>query len=231
MRNKKVKNIIMANVDHDIDANQNSNAYYDEQEREEVEKIQWEWDYLNKYELFSYPDIEDDDEEDDDEEDWDEEGLEEEKDDKYNEQERERKIQIIMQHENELLHDFRDAIIEYRKRAISMRAFEEYERILFEVNDTLGEDDWEDDFVPDEKHIEELKEARRIAALKQQLENLMTERQRYLDAIQESETLISKLKEKNVAPSIIADEQALIDKNKTCIEELDIQISALQDEQ
>ena len=103
--------------------------------------------------------------------------------------------------------------------------------MLNEVNELLCEDDWEDDFVPDEKHIEELKEARRIAALKQQLENLMTERQRYLDAIQESETLISKLKEKNVAPSIIADEQALIDKNKTCIEELDIQISALQDEQ
>ena len=101
--------------------------------------------------------------------------------------------------------------------------------MLNEVNELLCEEDWEDDYVPDEKHLEELKEARRIAALNQQLEDLETERQRYLEAIQESEALISKLKEKNVDPSIIADEKALIEKNKSCIEELNQQISALRD--
>jgi len=129
----------------------------------------------------------------------------------------------------EELYRFRDIVIEHREDVISQRALDSYNSIIQEINHFLGEDDWEDDFVPDEKHFEELKEARRIAALNQQLEDLETERQRYLEAIQESEALISKLKEKNVDPSIIADEKALIEKNKSCIEELNQQISALRD--
>jgi transcriptional regulator with PAS, ATPase and Fis domain len=112
---------------------------------------------------------------------------------------------------------------------ISQRALDSYNYIIQEINHFLGEEDWKDNFVIDPQHIEELKELRREAALNQQLEDLLTERQRYLDAIQESESLISKLKEKNAAPSIIAEEQALIDKNKSCIEELDLQISVLRD--
>lgn len=87
----------------------------------------------------------------------------------------------------------------------------------------------EDDFVLDEAHIEELKQARKEEALNSQLAELETERQRYMDAIEESEALISKLKERNADPSIIADEQALIDQNKARIEQLDKQIAELRE--
>ena len=100
-----------------------------------------------------------------------------------------------------------------------------------EISMTIGDlNDYEKEEL-DEAHIQQLIEAKKRKGHNKKLKSLTDERQRYLDAIQESETLISKLKEKNVDPSIIADEQALIDKNKTCIEELDIQIRALQDEQ
>lgn len=127
------------------------------------------------------------------------------------------------------LYAFRDYVIEQREDVISKRALDSYNNIIEEINHFLGEDDWEDDFVLDEAHIEELKEARREEALNSQLADLETERQRYLDAIEESEALISKLKERNADPSIIADEQALIDQNKACIEQLDKQIAELQE--
>ena len=127
------------------------------------------------------------------------------------------------------LYAFRDYVIEQREDVISKRALDSYNNIIEEINHFLGEDDWEDDFVLDEAHIEELKQARREEALNSQLADLETERQRYLDAIEESEALISKLKERNADPSIIADEQALIDQNKACIEQLDKQIAELQE--
>ena len=112
------------------------------------------------------------------------------------------------------LYAFRDYVIEQREEVISQRALDSYNNIIEEINHFLGNDSWEDDFVLDEAHIEELKEARKEEALNSQLADLETERQRYLDAIEESEALISKLKERNADPSIIADEQALIDQNK-----------------
>ena len=127
------------------------------------------------------------------------------------------------------LYSFRDYVIEQREEVISQRALDSYNNIILEINHFLGEDDWEDDFVLDEAHIEELKQARKEEALNSQLAELETERQRYMDAIEESETLISKLKERNADPSIIADEQALIDQNKACIEQLDKQIAELQE--
>ena len=127
------------------------------------------------------------------------------------------------------LYAFRDYVIEQREEVISQRALDSYNNIIEEINHFLGNDSWEDDFVLDEAHIEELKEARKEEALNSQLADLETERQRYLDAIEESETLISKLKERNADPSIIADEQALIDQNKACIEQLDKQIAELSD--
>ena len=108
------------------------------------------------------------------------------------------------------LYAFRDYVIEQREDVISQRALDSYNNIIEEINHFLGEDDWEDDFVLDEAHIEELKQARK--------------------AIEESEALISKLKERNADPSIIADEQALIDQNKACIEQLDKQIAELSDQ-
>ena len=127
------------------------------------------------------------------------------------------------------LYAFRDYVIEQREEVISQRALDSYNNIIEEINHFLGNDSWEDDFVLDEAHIEELKEARKEEALNSQLADLETERQRYLDAIEESEALISKLKERNADPSIIADEQALIDQNKACIEQLDKQITELQE--
>ena len=127
------------------------------------------------------------------------------------------------------LYAFRDYVIEQREDVISQRALDSYNYIIEEINHFLGEDYWEDDFVLDEAHIEELKQARKEEALNSQLAELETERQHYLDAIEESETLISKLKERNADPSIIADEQALIDQNKACIEQLDRQIAELQE--
>ena len=128
------------------------------------------------------------------------------------------------------LYAFRDYVIEQREEVISQRALDSYNYIIEEINHFLGEDYWEDDFVLDEAHIEELKQARKEEALNSQLAELETERQRYLDAIEESEALISKLKERNADPSIIADEQALIDQNKACIEQLDKQIAELSDQ-
>ena len=127
------------------------------------------------------------------------------------------------------LYAFRDYVIEQREEVISQRALDSYNYIIEEINHFLGDDSWEDDFVLDEGSIEEVKEARREEALNSQLAELETERQRYLDAIEESEALISKLKERNADPSIIADEQALIDQNKACIEQLDKQIAELQE--
>ena len=128
------------------------------------------------------------------------------------------------------LYAFRDYVIEQREEVISKRALDSYNNIIEDINHFLGEDDWEDDFVLDEAHIEELKEARKEEALNSRLVDLEAERQRYQDAIEESEALISKLKERNADPSIIADEQALIDQNKACIEQLDKQIAELSDQ-
>ena len=127
------------------------------------------------------------------------------------------------------LYSFRDYVIEQREEVISQRALDSYNNIIEEINHFLGDDDWEDDFVLDEAHIEELKQTRKVEALNNQLADLEAERQRYLDAIEESEALISKLKERNADPSIIADEQALIDQNKASIEQLDRQIAELQE--
>lgn len=186
--------------------------YYDEQERKEVEFIQWKWDYLTRYELLFDDGFENDLDEDD-----------------FDEQEEERKIQRIADRNTDILHEFRDTIVEYRKNAISMKAIDEYNNILFNVNDSLCEvDDWHDDFVIDPKHIAELKEKRREEARKHRLKELADERQRYIDAIQESESLIEILKERNASPVVIDDEQALIEKNKEAIKDLDSQIEALQ---
>ena len=81
------------------------------------------------------------------------------------------------------MYSFRDYIVEQREDVISQRALNSYNDIIGEINRFLGEDDWEDDFVLDEAHIEELKEDRKEEARNRQLSDLNAERQRYLDAI------------------------------------------------
>ena len=128
------------------------------------------------------------------------------------------------------MYRFRDIAIEQREEVISQRALNSYNYIIEEINRFLGEDNWEDAFVLDPKHIEELKEARREAALNEQVEELTNEMQRYLDAIQESENLIAKLKERNVAEEIINDEIEMISSNKQKAEELKKKIKALNEQ-
>ena len=84
-------------------------TYYDEEEQENVREIQYEWDYINKYHFTTTFD--------EDEEEW---------QDSFSEETR------------ELLYDLRDRIRALRKDAISIKAIEEYERILFEVNSVLS---------------------------------------------------------------------------------------------
>ena len=67
-----------------------------------------------------------------------------------------------------------------------------------------------------------------MRALQKKLKELTDERQRYLESIQEEESLIAKLKERNASPSVIADEQAIIDKNKLEIEKLGSEIEKLK---
>ena len=173
-------------------------TYYDEEEQENVREIQYEWDYINKYHFTTTFD--------EDEEEW---------QDSFSEETR------------ELLYDLRDRIRALRKDAISIKAIEEYERILFEVNSVLCEEDDEPEFVIDEEHLEKVKEDKRVRALQRRLKELTDERQRYEDSIQEEEMLIAKLKERNASPSVIADEQAIKKKKKKEIEKLDKQIDAL----
>ena len=173
-------------------------TYYDEEEQENVREIQYEWDYINKYHFTTTFD--------EDEEEW---------QDSFSEETR------------ELLYDLRDRIRALRIDAISIKAIEEYERILFEVNSVLCEEDDEPEFVIDEEHLEKVKEDKRVRALQRRLKELTDERQRYEDSIQEEEMLIAKLKERNASPSVIADEQAIIDNSKKEIEKLDKQIDAL----
>ena len=154
----------------------------------------------------------------------------------YDEQEKEEvesiesSWQYLINDIGDRLYRFRDIVKEQREDVISQRALIDYNYIIEEINHFLGEDYWEDDFVLDPEHIEELKEARREAALNEQLEELTNERQRYFDAIQDSEVLIAKLREKNSAPSIIDGELALIDKNKKMIEDLNSKIEELEKE-
>ena len=177
-----------------------TDTYYDEEEQENVESVQYKWDYINRY-YFTTSFDEDEDEE----------------------------LEAFSDETRELLYDFRDRIRALRRDALSMKAIEEYDRILYEVNSELCEEDDEPEFVIDMEHLAKVREDKRVRAHQQRLKELTDERQRYLDSIQEEEMIIAKLKERNASPSIIADEQAIVDNSKKAIEELDKQINALKE--
>jgi hypothetical protein len=192
---EKAKIVDMFGLDPSLD------TYYDEEEQENVENVQYEWDYINKYHFSTS--FDDDEEE---------------------------ELEAFSDETRELLYDFRDRIRALRQDAISMKALEEYERILYEVNSGLCEEDDEPEFVIDKEHLAKVKEDKRARALQQRLKELTEERQRYEESIQEEEVLIAKLKERNAAPSVIADEQAIINNSKKAIEELDKQIEVLNEQ-
>ena len=192
---EKAKIVDMFGLDPSLD------TYYDEEEQENVQSVQYEWDYINKYHFTTTFD--------EDEEEW---------------------LDTFSEETRELLYDFRDRIRALRQDAISMKAIEEYERILYEVNCELCEEDDEPEFVIDMEHLEKVKEDKRVRALQLRLKELNEERQRYQESIQEEEILIAKLRERNANPSVIADEQAIIDNSKKAIEELNKQIEALNEQ-
>ena len=191
---EKAKIVDMFGIDLPTD------TYYDEEEQENVESVQYKWDYINRY-YFTTSFDEDEDEE----------------------------LEAFSDETRELLYDFRDRIRALRRDALSMKAIEEYDRILYEVNSELCEEDDEPEFVIDMEHLAKVREGKRVRAHQQRLKELTDERQRYLDSIQEEEMIIAKLKERNASPSVIADEQAIVDNSKQAIEELDKQINALKE--
>ena len=192
---EKAKTINLSGMDFDLD------TYYDEEERENVRHIQYEWDYINKYHFATV----------------------------FDENEAEEQ-QAFFEETRELLYDFRDRIRAFRKDALSKKAIEDYNSVLHEVNCELCEEDEEPEFVINKKHLEKVKEEKRVRALQKKLKELTEERQRYQESIQEEEVLIAKLKERNANPSVIADEQAIVDNSKKAIEELDKQIDALKEQ-
>ena len=123
----------------------------------------------------------------------------------------------------------RDRVWAYRRNALSMKAIDEYNKLLDELNYQLGEEDEEEEFVIDREHLEKVLEDRRIRGRQQQLKELNEERQRYEEAIREEEIIIAKLRERNADQSVIDEELTIVDKNKQNIEELDKQINELKD--
>jgi hypothetical protein len=123
----------------------------------------------------------------------------------------------------------RERVRAYRRNALSMKAIDEYNKLLDELNYQLGEEDEEEEFVIDREHLEKVLEDRRIRGRQQQLKELNEERQRYEEAIREEENIIAKLREKNAEQAVINEELVIVDKNKQIIEKLDMQINELKD--
>lgn len=183
----------------------NLDTYFDEEEEKNVRSVQREWDGINKYCFITTFG-----------------------EDKAKEQE------AFIKEMRELLYSLRDRIRAYRKDALSIKAIEEYNEVLHEVNYELGEDDQEPEFVIDMEYLKKAKEDKRIRELQMDIQMdikvLAYKRQKILDSIQEEENLIAKLKERNASPSVIADEQAIIDNSKKEIEDLDKENDALNEQ-
>lgn len=222
------KTIIVDGIELPVD------TYFDAEEEEDVRRILYDWSCYDKYVSMCIIDFEnetvnetdyvednktdydtDDDEDDDGEyvDDDDEGGGEH------------IPIGEIMSYISKL----RDRVRAYRRNALSMKAIDEYNKLLDELNYQLGEEDEEEEFVIDREHLEKVLEDRRIRGRQQQLKELNEERQRYEEAIREEEIIIAKLRERNADQSVIDEELTIVDKNKQNIEELDKQINELKD--
>ena len=222
------KTIIVDGIELPVD------TYFDAEEEEDVRRILYDWSCYDKYVSMCIIDFEnetvnetdyvednktdydtDDDEDDDGEyvDDDDEGGGEH------------IPIGEIMSYISKL----RDRVRAYRRNALSMKAIDEYNKLLDELNYQLGEECEEEEFVIDREHLEKVLEDRRIRGRQQQLKELNEERQRYEEAIREEEIIIAKLRERNADQSVIDEELTIVDKNKQNIEELDKQINELKD--
>ena len=123
----------------------------------------------------------------------------------------------------------RERVRAYRRNALSMKAIDEYNKLLDELNCQLCEEDEEPEFMINKEHLAKVIEDKRVRALQQRLKGLNEERQRYEEAIREEEIIIAKLRERNADQSVIDEELTIVDKNKQNIEELDKQINELKD--
>jgi hypothetical protein len=221
------KTIIVDGIELPVD------TYFDAEEEEDVRRIWYDWCYYYKYVLsmciIDFDDktvnesdyVEDNDTDYDTDDDDDDNGEYVDDDDEGGGE------HIHISEVVNYISHLRERVRAYRRNALSMKAIDEYNKLLDELNSQLGEEDEEEEFVIDREHLEKVLEDRRIRGRQQQLKELNEERQRYEEAIREEEIIIAKLREKNAALSVIADEQAIIDNNIKAIRELDKQIDAL----
>jgi hypothetical protein len=217
---EKEKTIIVDGIELPVD------KYYDAEEEEDVRRIWYDWCYYYKYVLsmciIDFDDktvnesdyVEDNDTDYDTDDDEDDEGGGE---------------HIHISEVVNYISNLRERVRAYRRNALSMKAIDEYNKLLDELNSQLGEEDEEEEFVIDREHLEKVLEDRRIRGRQQQLKELNEERQRYEEAIREEENIIAKLRERNADQSVIDEELVIVDKNKQIIEKLDMQINELKD--
>jgi hypothetical protein len=214
------KTIIVDGIELPVD------TYFDAEEEEDVRRIWYDWCYYYKYVLsmciIDFDDktvnesdyVEDNDTDYDTDDDEDDEGGGE---------------HIHISEVVNYISNLRERVRAYRRNALSMKAIDEYNKLLDELNSQLGEEDEEEEFVIDREHLEKVLEDRRIRGRQQQLKELNEERQRYEEAIREEENIIAKLREKNAEQAVINEELVIVDKNKQIIEKLDMQINELKD--
>ena len=226
---EKEKTIIVDEIDLPVD------KYYDAEEEEDVRRIWYDWCYYYKYVLsmciidFENETVNETDYVEDNKTDYDTDDYEDDDGEYVDDDDEGGGEHIPIGEIMSYISKLRDRVRAYRRNALSMKAIDEYNKLLDELNSQLGEEDEEEEFVIDREHLEKVLEDRRIRGRQQQLKELNEERQRYEEAIREEENIIAKLRERNADQSVIDEELVIVDKNKQIIEKLDMQINELKD--
>jgi hypothetical protein len=222
------KTIIVDGIELPVD------TYFDAEEEEDVRRILYDWSCYDKYVSMCIIDFENEtvnetDYVEDNKTDYDTDDYEDDDGEYVDDDDEGGGEHIPIGEIMSYISKLRDRVRAYRRNALSMKAIDEYNKLLDELNYQLGEEDEEEEFVIDREHLEKVLEDRRIRGRQQQLKELNEERQRYEEAIREEEIIIAKLRERNADQSVIDEELTIVDKNKQNIEELDKQINELKD--
>ena len=222
------KTIIVDGIELPVD------TYFDAEEEEDVRRILYDWSCYDKYVSMCIIDFENEtvnetDYVEDKKTDYDTDDYEDDDGEYVDDDDEGGGEHIPIGEIMSYISKLRDRVRAYRRNALSMKAIDEYNKLLDELNSQLGEEDEEEEFVIDREHLEKVLEDRRIRGRQQQLKELNEERQRYEEAIREEENIIAKLRERNADQSVIDEELVIVDKNKQIIEKLDMQINELKD--
>jgi hypothetical protein len=222
------KTIIVDGIELPVD------TYFDAEEEEDVRRILYDWSCYDKYVSMCIIDFENEtvnetDYVEDNKTDYDTDDYEDDDGEYVDDDDEGGGEHIPIGEIMSYISKLRDRVRAYRRNALSMKAIDEYNKLLDELNYQLGEEDEEEEFVIDREHLEKVLEDRRIRGRQQQLKELNEERQRYEEAIREEEIIIAKLRERNADQSVIDEELTIVDKNKQNIEELDKPINELKD--